>query len=127
MRPHPDAAVLHWIAAQSPADLHIAAITVAEMLFGLAIMPAGQRRTRLEDAARTLFEEKFEDNILPFDHRAAGEYAALASARKRSGKPIPIADLQIAAIAISYGASLATRNMRDFEGCGLTLINPWEA
>lgn len=76
-------------------------------------------------AARATFEIYFRGRILPFDSEAAEEFAALAAGRRRAGQPISQADAQIAAIARSRGAELATRNVQDFEECGVPMINPW--
>jgi toxin FitB len=118
--------VATWIAAQ-PADLlFTTSLSQAEILSGLAIMAEGRRRFDLEAAARVMFLEDFEGRVLPFDTKAATAYADIFAARKRTGRPAATLDLMIASVARSHGASVVTRDTGGFEGCGLTLINPWQ-
>src|SRR5262249_34785476 len=100
-------------------------ISQAEFLYGLAILPAGRRRMALEEAARRMFAEDFANRVLPFDSAAAQAFAAIASARRRKGRPIGDLDAQIAAIARSRGAAVATRNVSDFTDCGIEVFDPW--
>jgi predicted nucleic acid-binding protein len=88
-------------------------------------LPDGKRREGLASAADTAFETYLRGRILPFDSDAAEAFAELAASRRQAGRPISQADAQIAAIAASRGADLATRNVADFEGCGVQIINPW--
>ena len=100
-------------------------MTEAELRTGIAILPAGLRREGLKAALDATIAEDFEGRILPFDSDAAKTYAEIAAGRRSSGRPIADADCQIAAIARSMGAMVATRNIRDFDGCGVPVINPW--
>jgi predicted nucleic acid-binding protein len=125
MRPEPDGTVLAWVAAQPRAQFYTTHFNQAEMLYGIAALPAGRRRTTLADLAETMFAEDFRDRILPFNAAAAARYAEIAVERRRSGNPIGIIDALIAATALAAGASVATRDIGGFEGCGLTVINPW--
>ena len=125
MRPVPEPAVEQWLAAQPDASVFITAITEAELRYGVALLPSGKRRTALAAEIEGMLEKDFAGRILPFDSLAAQAFAALASERRQAGKPISQADAQIAAVAHSRGASLATRNVSDFEGCGINLVNPW--
>ena len=127
MRPAPDPAVEQWLAAQPDASVFISAITEAELRYGAALLPSGKRRTALTAEIEGMLEEDFGGRILPFDSLAAQAFAVLASERRQAGKPIAQADAQIAAIARSRGASLATRNATDFESCGVEIVNPWAA
>lgn len=120
-----DTGVAAWLSAQSGRALHTTSITVAELYFGVGIMPTGARRQRLLSGISGYFDE-FEGRILSFDHGAALEYAALAAQRRRDGRPISVQDAQIAAIARAHRATLATRNTRDFAGCGIELVDPWQ-
>jgi predicted nucleic acid-binding protein len=126
MKPAPDAEVLAWMAAQPAADLYTTSITQAEILHGLMLLPAGRRRRALEAAATSMFTEDFGGRILGFGTDAAPPYAGIASERRRTGRPISHFDAQIAAIARYTGAAIATRNPRDFDGCGVTLVDPWK-
>jgi predicted nucleic acid-binding protein len=125
MRPSPSEAVSRWIADQPFTDLFITAVTQAEILFGLALLPTGHRRAGLENAAQQMLEEDFANRILAFNESAARQFAVIAATRRRLGRPISTLDAQIAAIASAQGASVATRNVVDFEDCGLTIIDPW--
>ena len=127
MKPAPEPAVELWLAGQPAASIFLCAITEAELRFGLAIMTEGRRRSTLAAVVDGMLGEDFGGRILPFDSRAAIEFANLAADRRRSGRPISIPDAQIAAIARSRGAALATRNVADFEGCGVDIIDPWRA
>lgn len=125
LRPRPDDAVLAWF-AQQPADtLFVSAVTQAEMLLGAQFLPNGKRRTALRQTLDAMFSEDFSGRVLPFDAAAAAAYAELVAARSRTGRPISQFDGQIAAVALCRRARLATCNVGNFEGCGLTLVNPW--
>lgn len=125
MRPEPSPAVLDWFGAQDAANLFISAVTEAELRTGLATLPEGPRRDRLQSALDGMVEEDFPGRVLPFDGAAARAYAEIAARRRAAGRPIAEADCQIAAIAMAAGAPVATRNVKDFDGCGIELINPW--
>jgi predicted nucleic acid-binding protein len=125
LRPTPSAKVLAWMRSEPLAALFTSAITEAELLYGAAVLPDGRRRRSLEAAIMQILATMFPGRILPFDSAAAREFADIAAARRRAGRPIAEADGRIAAIARSRGASLATRNVGDFAGCGLNVIDPW--
>ena len=127
MRPAPDATITNWVATQSAANLFVTTITQAEILHGVLLLPQGRRRDAIEVAADVMFEEDFAGRILPFSSLAARAYAEIAVARRQSGRPISQFDAQIAAIARSAGAAVATRNVPDFEGCGIRVIDPWRS
>jgi hypothetical protein len=121
----PSAAVLRWFRFLDLSEVYLSAITEAELLFGLELMPTGSKRSALESRLLPLIRRTFAGRILAFDSAAAQEFALVAAARRRAGRPIKEADAQIAAIARAHGASLATRDVADFEGCGVALIDPW--
>ena len=125
MRPAPDPAVEQWLATQPDASVFISAITEAELRYGAALLLKGKRRAALTAEIEGMLEEDFGGRILPFDSLAAQAFANLTSERRQAGKPISQADAQIAAVARSRGASLATRNVADFEGCGVEVVDPW--
>ncbi|MCW8276489.1 type II toxin-antitoxin system VapC family toxin [Pseudomonas sp. PCH199] len=127
MRVEPDIQVLAWVDAQPAMELAISAVTVAEILHGIARLPSGKRKQKLEAHAMAMFEEDFAGRILPFDVHAAVEYATLVAACEAKGRTAGMADAQIAAVCRIHGAPIATRNVRDFEFPGLEVINPWEA
>lgn len=127
MRPTPSPAVEGWLSSQPAAGMFISSITEAELRYGLALLPAGRRQKQLVAQVEAMLAEDFAGRILPFDSPAATAYAHIAAARRRSGRPISQADAQIAAIAASRGASLATRNVADFVDCGIDVVDPWKA
>ncbi len=127
MRAQPDGAVLAWVGKQNPAQLHLTAFTVAEIRRGLVLLPKGRRRTGLEDAFETFLMKGFADRILPFTERTTRVYTSIYRSRKETGLSLGELDLLIAAIVKEHDARLATRNSKDFEGCGLRLINPWRS
>jgi toxin FitB len=119
MRPAPSEAVQRWVAEQPVTNLFTTTITQAEIFFGLALLPEGRRRSDLLIAAEQMFAEDFADRLLAFDTPAAIEFATIAATRRRQGRPTGTFNAQIAAIALSRGATLATRNVADFQDCGL--------
>ena len=125
MRPSPSSVVTEWVAQQPATDLYLSTITEAELRYGVEIMPAGQRRDLLLVEIEGMLREDFAGRILPFDSDAALAYAVVAGARRAAGHPINHADCQIAAIARSRQAGIATRDLDGFEGCGIEVINPW--
>jgi hypothetical protein len=126
MKPAPAGRVLDWIAAQPASALYTTSITQAEILHGLALLPKGKRRNALESAAEAMLREDFAGRILPFGSDAAQAYARIAADRRRAGRPISQFDAQIAAIARSAGAAIATRNVTDYDRCGVKILNPWD-
>jgi hypothetical protein len=125
VRRQPTPVVLDWLARQTATRLFATTISEAEMLYGIALLPAGRRRAALESAVRDVFAVDFANRILPFDRAAAAAFATIAAERRRAGRPVAVPDAQLAAIARSRGAAVATRNVNDFVGCGIELINPW--
>lgn len=120
----PDPRVLEWLEAHGRDDLRLAAITVGELLNGIELLPRGRRREGLTEVVDELLS-RFSDSILCYDGRAARQYARLRAARRQAERPIRAEDGMIAAICLREGATLATRNTKDFELSGLKLINPW--
>ena len=125
MRAEPAQIVLDWFGKHDAGDLFISAVTEAELRTGVAILPEGQRRDRLQLAVDSMIDQDFQSRVLPFDSLAAKAYAEIAAQRRASGRPIAEADCQIAAIARATDAPIATRNVKDFNGCGVCVINPW--
>lgn len=125
MRTAPAPPVLTWLGTHASTQLHVTAITVAEVLAGIALLPRGARRDKLDAAARGMFEGDFAGRCLAFDEVAASHYADIVARRTRAGRPITSLDAQIGAIARSRGGALATRNVSDFVGCGVEVVDPW--
>lgn len=126
MRERPDAGVLDWFSRNTRASIRTSSVTQAEILTGIALLPAGKRRMALAAAAEQMFEQDFAGHCLVFDSAAAKHYALIVAARARQGQPISTEDAQIAAIALASGLSVVTRSSKDFENIdGLVLVNPW--
>lgn len=127
MKPEPSLIVGAWMTNQIRTDLFTTAITVAEVLYGIELLPKGRRQEALLREANATFAEDFAGQILTFDEPAARVFALISAARRIHGRPISTQDAQIAAIARVHGTTLATRNKSDFEGCGVVVIDPWQA
>lgn len=127
MRPAPNPAVVAWLDQQPAGDVATTSITVAEILYGIERLPAGRRQRNLAMLAAELFDQEFHGRLLPFDALAASHYSQRIAQAERNGTPVSMADGQIAAICHAHGATLATRNTKDFEPLGIPLINPWDA
>lgn len=125
LRAAPAPPVETWLAGQDGADIYLTAISEGELRYGVAVLAEGRRREALAEAISGMLEEDFRDRILPFDSTAAGEYARIGAVRRAAGQPISQFDCQIAAIARAHDAAIATRNVTDFEGCGVPVIDPW--
>ena len=128
MLEHPARAVLDWFAKNATGIMHTSAVSQAEILTGIALLPAGKRRTALAEAAEHMFDHDFVARCLAFDAAAAKNYAVIVATRSRQGKPISTEDAQIASIALAKGLIMVTRNTQDFENmAGLTLADPWQS
>jgi predicted nucleic acid-binding protein len=125
LRPTPEPAVVRWMNKQPPARLFTTTITQGEILYGIRVLADGKRRRGLWDAAKQIFAEGFAGRMLSFDGDAADMYAEISASRRTVGRPISQFDAMIAAIARSRGASLATRNAKDFFDCGIDVVDPW--
>lgn len=125
MQREPDGAVVAWLDSQPPESIWTTSVTVFEVRFGLEILSSGRRRRLLEDAFAKMIEEDFERRVVPFDDAAAEFAARIAAARRRAGRSVEIRDVQIAGIAAARKATIATRNVRHFDGLGPEVIDPW--
>ncbi|MEO5830564.1 MAG: type II toxin-antitoxin system VapC family toxin [Rhodanobacter sp.] len=125
IRPQPELKVVAWLRGQARSRLFTTAISRGEMLFGVLLLPLGERRRRLQQEVQAIFDHDMGGRVLPYDGDAADAHAMFAAERRAQGCPVGMPDAMIAGIARSRGAALATRNVRDFEGCGVTLIDPW--
>ena len=125
MRTVPDPAVVAWLDQQPAESVWVTSITLFETRFGLALLPSGQRRQVLESAFDRLPKEDLENRVLDFDSAAATAAASLAAARQKSGRPVDMRDTQIAGIALSRRATLATRNVRHFADLKISMVDPW--
>lgn len=125
IKKQPDEHVANWLRNQDTSNLATTAITVAELLAGICRMPEGKRR-KYTDTTVKLALMTLEDRTFSFDTQAAADYAHILVEREHRGTPTSIQDAMIAAIACSWDAAIATRNIKDFEGTDVELINPWE-
>lgn len=125
MAPSPPESVMSWLDVQRTENLFLSTITVAEIGYGLRILPPGKRRQGLEDRFHRFVARGFEQRILAFDLSAARLYTEIMARRKENGRPMSVLDGEIAAIALAGGLAVATRNVPDFEECGLELIDPF--
>jgi hypothetical protein len=122
----PDEGVLAWLDSLEVSDVATTAVTAAELRYGIARMPDGHRKRELAAAIRGILTEDFYGRVLPFDERASVRYAEIVTGREQAGRPVGVADAQIAAICRDLSATLATRNINDFEQTGVQLIDPWK-
>jgi predicted nucleic acid-binding protein len=124
-RKMPADGVISWLDSLPETEVATTAVTAAELLYGVARLPGGRRKTELATAVRALLDEDFRNRVLAFDEPAADQYASIVVGREQLGRPIGVADAEIAAICRAAGAALATRNTSDFEETGVELVNPW--
>ncbi len=127
MREAPELPVVQWLDRQQADSIWITSVTLFEVRLGLALLPKGKRRQALEAAFTKLLLEDLEDRVLAFDSAAATEAALLAAERQKAGRPVDFRDTQIAGIALSRRATLATRNLRHFRDLRVPVVNPWQA
>lgn len=123
--PHGAESVRASVAALMESEAYITVTVVAELSAGIVRLPEGRRRLRLERELDVILTEDFEGRVLPFDVEAARAYGLVRVRRERMGRPITAMDAQIAAVCLVHGATFVTRNTKDFDGLGLSLVNPW--
>lgn len=126
MREEPDSRVVSWIQHIDRKNVALTVIAIAEILRGIERLPNGKRRQRLEHNFKAFIREGFSGRVFPFDEEAAYVYGGVAASREKAGLSVDPVDLMIASIAKHHQASVATRNTKDFKGCEITLINPWQ-
>jgi predicted nucleic acid-binding protein len=126
MRERPDPLVRAWIRQHTRAEVWTASVVIAELLAGIESMPSGRRQRALREAVDQMIVDDFRGQILAFNLPAARQFGQILASRQKIGRPIREMDAQIAAIARVNGAILATRDVNDFSGCGLTVLNPWD-
>ncbi|TDR94798.1 type II toxin-antitoxin system VapC family toxin [Enterovirga rhinocerotis] len=127
MRSKPNRMVLDWLDRQPGEALYLTTTSLAELVAGVRILPAGQRRSDLDKALSDLLERLFGPRILPFDREAALAFGAIVARGRARGQPISFADAQIAAIAETHDFAVATRDVDPFLAAGLRIIDPWTA
>ncbi|MEO6958813.1 MAG: type II toxin-antitoxin system VapC family toxin [Burkholderiaceae bacterium] len=125
LRLHGNPGVLAWLDDQAIETLYLSTISLAELLYGIAVLPDGRRKDTLRSSLENRVVPLFESRILPFDVAAADAYALLRAKARAAGKAIATADGYIAAIAAANGFSVATRDTSPFKAAGVSVINPW--
>jgi predicted nucleic acid-binding protein len=125
MKTTPDPRVWAWLAAQDASAVAVTAVTMAELLYGIALLPPGRRRFTLATNLRLFVGEVLGGRIIVFDAPAAERFAAIVTDRRARGRPLSQFDGMVAAIAATANATIATRNVSDFEDCGIDVVNPW--
>jgi predicted nucleic acid-binding protein len=125
MKAAPAQTVTEWLNARSTRDLFICTVTIGAIEYGLRILPEGKRRTGLKNRFERFVSGAFGQRVLGYDETAARRYGEIMGLRREMGRPMSMADGQIAAIALAAGFALATRNTRDFAHCGLELLDPF--
>jgi predicted nucleic acid-binding protein len=126
MRERPSRAVLAWLDSQLDANLCTASVVIAELFSGIECMPVGRKQQILRKSIERAITEKFGGRVLPFNLASARQFAEIVASRRRTGRPIHEMDAEIAAIALSNRATLATRDVGDFADCQVNVVNPWE-
>jgi len=124
-KPKPDSPIVDWLDAQAVETLYVSAVTVAELRFSIAALPAGKRRKVLYERLEGDVLPVFVGRVLPFDLDASRAYAELMSKARSIGQAIAMADAYIAAIAVARGFVVATRDVAPFRAAGVPIINPW--
>ena len=127
MAPAPPRAVVGWLNDQQTVTLYLSTITIAEIAYGLAVLPDGKRRRDLLDRFDRFVAAGCEQRVLDFVRSAALVYAEVMGRRRVMGRPLAALDGQITAVARANRLAVATRNVRDFEHCGIDLVNPFES
>ncbi len=126
MKVAPSETVVNWFNSQKSSSLYVSTVTIGEIEYGLRILPAGKRRLQLNERFERFVSLAFAQRVLAYDEAAARAYGEVMAHRKELGRPISVPDGQIAAIARSNVYTVATRNISDFEDCGVELIDPFE-
>ncbi|MEZ5538064.1 MAG: type II toxin-antitoxin system VapC family toxin [Thiolinea sp.] len=127
LRRLPEQRVIEWIDAQVIETLYLTSITVAELRFGVQILPAGKRRDDLSANLEQRVLPLFFGRILAFDMPVTAYYAEKMAQARASGLAVSSSDGYIAAIAAANNMAVATRDVQPFAAMGVRVINPWEA
>jgi len=127
IRSRPDSRVRNWVYARDEQSLYLSAVTIGELRRGFVLLPAGRRRVELERWLENDLLPRFHARILPVTHSIADRWGVLDGQCQLKGTPLNTADGMIAATALEHGLTLVTRNVKDFAGLDVVLLNPWEA
>lgn len=127
IRTRPDPQVHAWVRAQDDSTLHLSVVTIGELRKGLTILRESKRRTELQEWLENDLIPLFTGRILPVTQAIADRWGVLSGTRQIAGRPLSMADGILAATAMEHGLTLVTRNVKDFEDLGSTILNPWES
>lgn len=127
VRPHPDRRVMEWADATNEASLYLSVLTLGEIRKGIAALPQGKRRTKLETWLEVDLKARFHGRILPVDAGVADRWGLLTAEAKRKGKPLPVIDGLLAATALHHDLTIVSRNVSDLAATRVPVLNPWEA
>jgi toxin FitB len=127
VRANPSPAVLRWVETADERLLYLSVLTLGEIRKGIAILPSGARRTKLETWLEVELKMRFAGRILSIDSSVADRWGIIAAAAKRTGRPISAVDGLLAATALHHGLALVTRNVADFATAQVQVVNPWQS
>lgn len=127
IRPHPDRRVMEWVDSTNEASLYLSVLTLGEIRKGIAALPQGTRRTRLETWLEVDLKARFQGRILPVDAGVADRWGMLTAEAKRKGKPLPVIDGLLAATALHHNLTVVSRNVSDLATTRVPVLNPWDA
>jgi predicted nucleic acid-binding protein len=127
IRPHPDRRVMEWADSTNESSLHLSVLTLGEIRKGIAALPQGKRRTKLETWLEVDLKARFHGRILAVDADVADRWGLLTAEAKRKGKPLPVIDGLLAATALHHNLTVVSRNVSDLAATRVPVLNPWEA
>lgn len=125
VKSEPSANLLQWFSSQDEDALYLSVLSMGELERGVEKLPTSRRKTRLSQWVRQDLAKRFEGRLLSLDLQVAQRWGAMVGASERKGRPLPVIDSLIAATAIVHGLSVVSRNVADFERCGVTCVDPW--
>jgi len=126
VRPQPDRRVMEWMDAAQEESLYLSVLTLGEIRRGVAALAQGTRRTRLESWIEIDLKARFHGRILAVDAGIADRWGLLAADARRRGKPLPVIDGLLASTALHHNLTIVSRNIKDFSGARVAVLNPWE-
>jgi hypothetical protein len=122
----PHEGVVSWLSRQAEESLYLSVLTLGELEKGISKLRASARRDRLRTWLTRDLAARFADRLLPIDVPVAARWGKLSGDAEKRGTPLPVIDSLIAATALEHGFSVVTRNIADFERCGVGCVDPWE-
>jgi toxin FitB len=125
-RPRPDPRVTQWLENVDDEQLYLSVVSLGEIVKGVTVLPDGKRRAELQRWVDEILRPWFQGRILPVNEPITERWGVLAGQCRLKGRPLKVADGFIAATALEHGLTIATRNVKDFDGLGVAIFNPWE-